>query len=350
MKSITVGKFKIAQNYQPYFIAEAGVNHNGKLSLALKMVDAAARIGANAVKFQTFKAAEVTIANNSMAEYQRKNTNKNFTQLELLKKIELKKNFYGPIIEHCKKRKIEFLSTPHGGFGSVDFLRSLHVRAYKFGSGDLNNLPLLSYAAKDNIPIILGTGMSTLEEVRAAIKAIHSSGNKKIVVLHATTNYPCPLHEVNLRAMQTMMRSLPCLVGYSDHTAGIEAALAAFTLGACVIEKHFTLDRGLPGPDHKASATPEELNILIKMIRNTSILLGSSEKKPNKSELPMIRTTRKSIVSTAEIRKGEFFSHSNIGIKRPGTGLPPSDYNKIIGKKSKRNINADVLIRKNWYD
>lgn len=347
--SIHISNKTVGYDHPCYVVAEAGVNHNGRLPMALKLIDAAVHAGADAIKFQTFVAKEVTIGTNAMAKYQKQNLKRNISQLDMLKKLELKKSFYGPIIKHCKKKKIEFLSTPHGGFSSIDFLQSLRVQAFKFGSGDLNNFPVLTYAAKYNKPMILGTGMSTLEEVRAAIRCITQTGNNKIIALHATTNYPCPLNEVNLRAMVTMMNRLPCLVGYSDHTLGIETSVAATALGACVIEKHFTLDTGLPGPDHKASATPEELSSLITNIRHIYTLMGSDAKQPNPSELGMLPAVRKSVVALNKINKGEKFTKKNIGIKRPGTGLNPKFYYKILGTIARADIKEDTLIKKNQY-
>lgn len=348
-KIITIGGKKVGYNQKCYIIAEAGVNHNGRLDLALKMIDAAKRAGADAVKFQTFKAGQVVIPKGRMAKYQRENIGKTKSQLEMLKKLELNEKFYKPIINLCKKRKITFISTPHGGFESVDFLQSLDTPVFKFGSGDLNNLPVLQYAAKFHKPMILGTGMSTLKEVKEAIDCIKKLGNKKIIVLHCTSNYPCPLDEVNLRAMQTMMKKLDVLVGYSDHTLGINVSVMAVALGACVIEKHFTLDRNMQGLDHKASIEPEELKEMIKQIRNVKEILGSPIKKPNKSEMLMIKTIRKSIVSLRDIKKGEKFTKENIGIKRPGTRLAPKYYFEILGKISRKNIKKDSLLAKEMF-
>ncbi len=332
-----------------FIIAEAGVNHNGRLDLALKLVDEAARAGADAVKFQTFKAEQVVTKQGKMAEYQKKNIGKKESQLEMLKKLELKEEFYKPIIRHCKQKNIIFLSTPHGSFEAVDFLQKLDVPAFKFGSADLTNLPVLKYAAKFKKPMILSTGMAIMKEVKEAIKCIRKTGNNKIVVLHSTTNYPCPFNEVNLRAMQIMMKELDVLVGYSDHASGIQVSLIAVSLGACLIEKHFTLNKSMKGPDHKASIEPKELKEMVKQIRNTEEILGSLIKKPTKSEIPMMKTVRKSIVSLKDIKKGEKFTKNNIGIKRPGTGLEPEYYFTILNKKAKKDIKADELIKKHDY-
>lgn len=349
LNNIKIGNKKIGNNQPTFIIAEAGVNHNGSLKNALKLVDAAKDAGADAVKFQTFKAEDVVTSVGKMAVYQRKNIGKSESQQAMLKKLELKEKFYQPIIRHCQKKKIIFLSTPHGGFNAVDFLQSLNISAFKFGSGELTNLPLLQYAAKFNKPMILGTGMANLHEVQEAVNSIKSTGNKKIIILHCTTNYPCPPAEVNLRAMQIMMKKVDALVGYSDHTLGDEVPVMAATLGACMIEKHFTLDKSMPGPDHQASADPKELKEMIEKIRYAEIILGSDIKQPNKSELPMMKTVRKSLVALTDIKRGEKFSKNNLGIKRPGTGLAPKMYFKILGKKAKKNIIIDSLIKRNDY-
>ena len=344
-----IGNRAIGYNHSPFIIAEAGVNHNGRLDLALKLVDAAKDAGADAVKFQTFKAEQVVTSQGKMAEYQKKNIGKTESQLTMLKKLELKENFYKPIIRHCRKKGIIFFSTPHGGFESVDFLQSLNVPAFKFGSGDLINLPVLQYAAKFKKPMILGTGMATLKEIKEAINCIKKTGNNKIIVLHCTTNYPCALDEVNLRAMQTMMKKLNVLVGYSDHTLGVQTAIMAVTLGACVIEKHLTLGKNMPGPDHKTSADPKEFKEMADKIKNVEVIMGSSRKKPAKSELLIMKTARKSLVSLHDIKKGEKFTKDNIGIKRPGTGIEPKYFYKIMGRKAKQNIPKDSLIKKRHF-
>lgn len=346
--SLKIGRAAIGYGKPVFIIAEAGVNHNGSLDLALKLVDAAARAGADAVKFQTFKAEEVTTRAGKLGAYQRRNLGVAApdTQVAMLKKLELSESFYAPLLARCKKRGIIFLSTPHGGFSSVDFLVKLGVPALKFGSGDLTNLPLLRYAARFKKPMILGTGMATMPEVRTAIRVIRRAGNNKIVALHCTTNYPCPPREVNLRAMRTMMREPGAIVGYSDHTLGDAAPVAAVTLGACVIEKHLTLNRDLPGPDHRASATPGEFTEMTRRIRALPIIMGSAAKAPTAGERPNIPVARKSIVATALIKKGDRLTGENIGIKRPGTGLAPMWYDRVIGKRARRDIVAGALIRR----
>ncbi len=345
IKKFKIGKKFIGKNEPVFIIAEAGVNHNGSLKNALKLVDAAAAAGADAVKFQTFKAEEVVTAQGEMAEYQKKNIGKTESQIKMLKKLELPENFYKPIIKRCREKKIIFLSTPHGSFKSIDFLARLKMPAYKIGSGDLNNLPVLEYAAKFKKPMILATGMAAMAEIKEAIDIIKKAGNNKIVALHCTTNYPSALKDVNLRAMLTMEKKLRVLVGYSDHTEGIMVPAMAAALGACLIEKHFTLNRNMPGPDHKASLEPLELKAMVKSIRQVEIILGSSDKKPIASERSLIKEVRKSIVAGKNINKGEIFTKQNLAIKRPGTGLPPKAWFSILGKRAIKRFAKDEQIK-----
>lgn len=348
-KCLKIGSKTIGPGQPVFIIAEAGVNHNGRLDLALKLVDAATEADADAVKFQTFKAEQVVMESGKMADYQIKNTGKKESQIEMLKKLELKEKFYKSIIKRCQDRGIIFLSTPHGGFESVDFLQTLGIPAFKFGSGDLTNLPVLQYAAKFKKPMILGTGMATMKEVQEAVACIKKAGNNKIIILHCTTNYPCPLAEVNLSAMLTMMKEMDVLVGYSDHTLGGQVPVMAAALGTCVLEKHFTLDRKMAGPDHAASAEPAELKEIIDSIRKVNVIFGSADKKPNKSEAPLIKIVRKSVVARRNIKKGEKFTRENIGIKRPGSGLSPRFFSLIIGKTAKRNLSSGAFIRNGDY-
>ncbi len=341
---VKIANKKISYQSPVFIIAEAGVNHNSNLKTALKLVDAAAAAGADAVKFQTFKAEQVVTAAGEMAKYQKKNLGKTESQLAMLKKLELPDKFYKPLINYCRKKKIIFLSTPHGGFETVDLLEKLKVPAFKFGSGDLTNLPVLEYAAKLGKPMILGTGMSTLNEVKEAIKVIKKTGNNKIIVLHCTTNYPCEFKEVNLLALQIMKDKLGVLVGYSDHTPGIQVPIMSVTLGACLIEKHFTLDRNMNGPDHKASLEPLELQAMIKAIRRVPIILGSNIKSPNVSERPLIEVARKSLAARLNISKGTKITREMLDIKRPGTGIKPRDIEKVIGKIAKKDIARDTLL------
>lgn len=341
---IRVGNKEVGYNLPVFIIAEAGVNHNGRLDLALKLVDAAKDAGADAIKFQTFKAEQIVVSGVPTAAYQKENTGKNENQTEMLKRLELKEEFYASIIEHCKKRNIIFFSTPHGGFESVDFLVSLNAPVFKFGSGDLTNLPVLEYAARFKKPIILSTGMAKMHEIKEAVQVIKKENNDKIIILHCTTNYPCALEEVNLNAMTAMMKELNVLVGYSDHTLGGKVSLIAVALGACLIEKHLTLDKNLEGPDHKASADFEEFKEMAENIRLVPVIKGSCVKTPTKSELELIKIVRKSVVAIADINKGEEFGLLNIDIKRPADGLPPKYFNKILGKKAARDIKTGECV------
>lgn len=340
---ILIKNKRIGENNKIFIIAEAGVNHNGKLSLAKKLVDAAKRAGADAVKFQTFRTENVVTGTAPMAEYQRKNIGRKESQKDMLKKLELKYEAFKELKNYCDRNKIIFLSTPHSE-DTIDFLESL-IPAYKIGSGDLTNFPFLERVAKKGKPIILGTGMSTLKEVHDALNVIHKQGNRDIIILHCTTQYPCPLEEVNLRAMITLKEKLKCLVGYSDHTLGITVPVLAASLGAVVIEKHITLDKSLPGPDHKASLEPREFREMVKKIREVEIALGSNEKKPTEHEKKILKLVRKSIVAKKDIAKGTKITREMLAIKRPGTGIEPKFLERIIRKISMSDIKKDDLIK-----
>jgi len=264
------------------------------------------------------------------------------SQLDVLKTFELSFDSFRDIKKYCDKKHIIFLSTPHS-FDAIDFLDQL-VPIFKFGSGDLTNIPALTYAANKGKPMILGTGMATLEEVKKAIIAIKNTGNNDIVALHCTTNYPCPINEVNMNAMKTMIKELDCMIGYSDHTLGPIVPIMAVSLGAVVVEKHFTLDRDLPGPDHRASLEPDELKEMIIDIRNVEKALGSYDKKPTGSELIIMKNVRKSIVANRDIKQGELMTDEMLAMKRPGTGISPANLSEIIGKRSRKNIKKDELV------
>ncbi|MBN1280610.1 MAG: N-acetylneuraminate synthase [Candidatus Thermoplasmatota archaeon] len=342
-KTLHIGTTPIGEKHPCFLIAEAGVNHNGKLTLAKKLVDAAVAAGVNAVKFQTFKAEGVVTEDADVASYAKKNIGNTLTQREMIKQYELSYREFADLKKYCDRKKILFLSTPHS-FDAIDFLDDL-VPAFKFGSGDLTNIPALHYAALKKKPMILGTGMATLNEVRTAIRTIHAAGNKQIIALHCTTNYPCPLDQVNLRAMLTMQHTLNCLVGYSDHTNGITVPLMAATLGAVVVEKHFTLKRTMKGPDHQASLEPRELTDMVTAIRHVETILGSYAKKPTSSEKDIMKLVRKSIVANRDIPKGAVIRRAMLDIKRPGTGLQPLQLQHLVGKKATKYIKKDELIR-----
>jgi N,N'-diacetyllegionaminate synthase len=345
---IHIGMKRLGDKQPCFIIAEAGINHNGKFAVAKKLVDAAVSAKADAVKFQTFKAEGVVTDNVGVASYAKRNLGKNLKQLEMIKQYELTYEEFKKLKNYCDKKKIVFLSTPHS-FDAIDFLQDL-VPAYKFGSGDLTNIPALQYAARKHKPLLLGTGMATLNEVRTAIRSIHAAGNHEIIALHCTTNYPCPLTEVNLRAMLTMQHTLNCLVGYSDHTMGITVPIMAATLGAVAIEKHFTLDKTLPGPDHRASLEPDELGQMVSAIRNVETILGSYAKKPTTSEKEIMKLVRKSIVANQPIKQGVVLRKNMLVIKRPGIGLSASHLGQILGKKAKKPIKKDELIRVNMVE
>ena len=341
MKSIKIANKVIGKNQPTFIIAEAGVNHNGRLDLAKKLVDIAVDAGCDAVKFQTYKSEGVVTHNTKSAKYIKDNLGKKINQFNLLKSYELRYKDFEELKNYCDSKKIIFLSTPHS-FDAIDFLEKL-VPAYKFGSGDLTDAPALKHAAKKGKPMILGTGMATINEIKQAINSIKSEGNNKIIALHCTTNYPCPIDDTNLNAMLTMRDKLDCLIGYSDHTLGITVPIAATAMGAVVIEKHFTISKKLPGPDHKASLEPNELKEMIKAIRDTERILGSYEKKPTISEKKIMNLVRKSIVANQNIKKGLKINENMVAIKRPGTGLNPTYTDKVIGKKAKRNIKKDEV-------
>ena len=340
---IKIGKKNIGKGKPCFIIAEAGVNHNGSLKLAKKLVDVAKEASADAVKFQTFKAEKIVTKNAEMVNYQKRNIGKKESQLEMLKKLELGNEDFIELKKYCDKKNIIFLSTPHTE-DAVDFLESL-VPVYKIGSGDLTNLPFLEKIAGKKKPIILSTGMATLSEVKEAVGTIKKAGNNKIILLHCTTNYPCPLEEVNLKAMLTLKKELNLPVGYSDHTLGITVPIMAATLGAVILEKHFTINKNLPGPDHKASLEPDELREMVIAIRNTEKALGGGVKKPTKSEEKIKKVVRKSIIAKIDIPKGAKITDEILIIKRPGNGIQPKYLHKVIGKIARGDIKKDNLIK-----
>ena len=327
-----------------FIIAEAGVNHNGSIKLAYKLIDEALSAGADAVKFQTFKAKNMVLPKTKKANYQ-KNKNKNETQFDMLKKYELSLTEHKKLINYCKKKGIIFLSSAFD-IESIDILLKLKLDIFKIPSGEINNLPYLRYIGSHKKKIILSTGMSTMKEIEDAIKILVKSGTKKknITVMHTTTMYPTPMEDVNLNAMKSMRDKLKINVGYSDHTPGIEIDVAAIALGASMIEKHFTLDKKLDGPDHKASLNPKELRLMIKSIRNIEKAMGNGIKKITKSEKINLNIVRKSIVVKKSIKKGEIFSEKNLTTKRPGTGLSPMQWDKIIGKVASRNYKVNEIL------
>jgi N,N'-diacetyllegionaminate synthase len=326
-----------------FIIAEAGVNHNGSLSTAKLLVDKAKESGADCIKFQTFISKNIVTKNAGKAEYQKQQTDSNESQLDMLRKLELSFDDFIELNNYCLQKDIEFLSTAFD-FESIDFLNSLNMKRWKIPSGDITNLPYLVKIAKLNRPIILSTGMSTMDEVRFALNTFKNNGNSDITVLHCTTEYPAPYQAVNLKAMLTMKNEFNIPVGYSDHTRGIEIPIAAVAVGATVVEKHFTLDRTMEGPDHKASLEPDELKTMVSAIRNIEVAMGSGEKIPSESEKGNMVVARKSIIAKTNIKIGDTFTEQNITVKRPGYGLSPMRWFDVLGQKSKRNFEEDELI------
>lgn len=324
-------------------IAEAGVNYNGRLDLAYKMVDEAKKAGADIVKFQTGIPEKVMSKFAEKAEYQKKTTGESESQLEMVRRLMLKFDDFIPLKKYCEDMEIGFLSTPFD-LSSIDFLDQLGCDMWKIPSGEITNLPYLMRIAETKKPIILSTGMSTLDEVKEAYRLLKNNGTPEITLLHCTTEYPAPLAEVNLKAMITLKNEMGCDVGYSDHTPGIVIPIAAAALGATVIEKHFTLDRNMEGPDHKASLEPNELAEMVRGIRNVEIAMGTGDKSPSESEIKNRAVARKSIVAARDIKSGEILCEENITTKRPGTGISPMKWYEVLGTKAIRDFKEDELI------
>ena len=326
-------------------IAEAGVNHNGSLDLAKKLIDAACSVGADAVKFQTFKATNLATKNSQKAAYQKRTTNKEETQFDMLKKLELDKKNHEELIDYCKNKKIIFLSSPFD-IESIDLLNDLGLKIFKIPSGEITNLPYLKHIGKFNKRIILSTGMSNIDEIKSALDILMNSGTKKnnITILHANTEYPTPMKDVNLKAMVSIGKEFDIKFGYSDHTMGIEVDIAAVAMGATCIEKHFTLNSNMKGPDHKASLEPSQFKEMVEKIRNIELALGDGIKKPSQSEIQNIDIVRKSIVAKTKINKGDILNENNLTTKRPGNGINPMKWDELIGTKSKKDYNEDDLI------
>lgn len=324
-------------------IAEAGVNHNGSVSLAKKMVDAAKEAGADYVKFQTFVPQALVASYASKAEYQKAATGSDETQLQMLNKLALTKDNFKELRDYCSTVGIGFISTPFD-MGSIDFLESFDMDFWKIPSGEVTNFPYLVAMAKTGRKIIMSTGMCNLSEIKDAIEVLESNGADDITLLHCNTQYPTPFDDVNLQAIKTISESTGKPVGYSDHTLGIEIPIAAVAIGASVIEKHFTLDRNMGGPDHKASLTPDELKEMVTSIRNVERAMGNGIKVASKSEEANKTVARKSIVANCKIVEGEKFTEDNLTTKRPGTGISPMRWDEIIGRVSNRNYEKDELI------
>lgn len=333
----------IGNGYPTYIVAELGVNHNGNMELVKELIDKASEAGVDAIKFQKFKTESLVTKNAPKAKYQEVTTDAAESQFDMLKRLELSENSLQELYNYAKFKGIEAFATPFDD-ESVDFLYNLGIKAYKVGSGDITNIPMLKKIAKKGLPVILSAGMSTLGEIEDALDAIRSEGNDNIVLMHCTSNYPTNEDDVNLRAMNTMMTAFQIPTGYSDHTMGTAVSIAAVARGAVIIEKHFTLDRSLPGPDHSASLEPKELKELVEGIRAVERALGSPIKKPNKSELEVKYVAQKSIVAAMEIKKGEIITEEMLTVKRPGGGIKPKYLQFVVGREAKLDIKEDSII------
>ncbi|MBK6908558.1 MAG: N-acetylneuraminate synthase [Rhodocyclaceae bacterium] len=326
-------------------IAEAGVNHNGDMQIAKQLIDVAAAAGADLVKFQTFRADTLVTKSATKADYQKATTTADESQHTMLLRLELTESMHDELIAHCRLRNIEFFSTAFD-LESLEYLNSLGLPRVKVPSGEITNLPYLRKIGSFGKEVILSTGMSNMGEIEAAIDVLEKAGTLRdqIIVLHCNTEYPVPMHEVNLRAMRSIGEAFGVRIGFSDHTEGIEIAIAAVALGATVIEKHFTLDRSLPGPDHKASLEPGELNAMISAIRNVELAFGDGIKRPTFSESRNTAVARKSLVASVAVKQGEVFSAENLAVKRPGNGISPMRWDEVVGRAAPRNFAADELI------
>lgn len=346
-ESIEFGKFVVGSESPVFIIAEVGVNHNGDLNLAKDLISKAAECGADCVKFQTFKAERVVVADAPKAHYQLKTTDAGESQLEMLRKLELDKGFYQEVLKCCEREGVFFMSTPYNE-EDLEFLEDLGVEAYKLASIHAAEPSFAAHVASTGKPLILSTGMATLGEIDQALRAIRATGNDQVVLLQCTTNYPSLPEDANLLAMKSMADVFDIIVGYSDHTVGDVACVASVALGAKVIEKHFTLDKSLPGPDHTSSSEPEEFANLVGKIRLTEVCLGSGYKQPSDIEIKNALGMRRSIVAKHDIAEGTDLKMEHFTFKRPGTGLRPSSLEQVIGRKTRRNIAADQLI--DWSD
>jgi N,N'-diacetyllegionaminate synthase len=342
-RAFSIGDRALGAGAPVYVIAEAGVNHDGDLDVALRLVDAARDAGADAVKFQTFDAEQLVTADAPQAEYQVRNTGARTSQLAMLRQLELDDTAHLRLVEHCRDRGITFLSTPFDA-RSVDLLGQLGVPAFKIGSGELTNLPLLQHAAATGRPLLLSTGMAHLGEVEAAVRAVRGAGNHDLALLHCVSNYPADPADVNLRAMQTLAETFDVAAGYSDHTLGDEVILAAVALGAAVVEKHFTLDATRPGPDHAASIEPDALAQLVRRVRAVESALGHGRKIPAASESCTASVARRSVVAAAFIAAGTTLTADHLAVRRPGTGLPPARLPDLVGRVAGEPIAAGTVL------
>ncbi len=341
--SVSLAGHQVGFGQPCFIIAEAGVNHNGSLKIARQLVDTAASAGVDAVKFQSFKTELLVTASAPKADYQKQATDQGESQYEMLHRLELSVEAHRELLAYCRQKGILFLSTPFDE-PSADLLEELDVPAFKVGSGEITNWPLLQHIARKGRPVVLSTGMSYLSEVDEAVRVLRQAGCDQIVLLHCVSNYPADPYEVNLRAMQTMAQAFQVPVGYSDHTVGLEVPLAAVALGACVIEKHFTLDRTLPGPDHQASIEPDELAALVRGIRTVEAALGHGRKEPAQREAGTAVVARKSLVAACDVPAGTVLTEEVIAARRPGTGLPPAMRAFLVGRIARVSISAGTIL------
>jgi N,N'-diacetyllegionaminate synthase len=340
---VKIGQRLIGDREPCFIIAEAGVNHNGDVRLAKKLIDAAQKAGADAVKFQTFKAETVVSVTAEKAGYQKETTGADESQLDMLKRLELTESQFTELARYARQKGIMFLSTTYD-LRSIDFIDELGVPAFKVASADIVHLPLLTHIARKGKPVILGTGMSTLEEIEYALQAMRKEGADEIILLHCVTAYPARIEDTNLRAMETLRKAFHVPVGLSDHTTGITVPIAAAALGACVIEKHFTLDKTLPGPDHRASLDPGELAEMVRSIRLVEKALGSGVKKPTPTEEENKKVMRRSLTARVAIPCGTVITADMIDIKRPGTSISPAELEKVIGRKASKSISQEEVL------
>lgn len=343
MREVSINGKMIGKRNPCFVIAEAGVNHNGNFESAIRLIEIAVDAGADAVKFQTFIAEQVVSPIAPKAKYQEAAMTNGESQLEMVKKLELPFEAFTKLNEYCKRNNILFLSTPFD-HKSADFLQELNIKAIKVASGEITNLPFLSHLAKKNIPLIISTGMATLGEIETALGIVESAGNNEYILLHCVSNYPAAPEDANLRAMDTLRAAFDVPVGFSDHTLGIEIPIAAVALGANIIEKHFTLDQHLPGPDHRSSLEPEELRSMITGIRKVEIALGNGIKRPSNNELEIAKVARKSLIIAKDLKQGTILTKNMIVIQRPGTGLSPSMLDFVVGRRLIKDVKMGSLL------
>jgi N-acetylneuraminate synthase len=343
LQTINIAGREVGMGHPCFIIAEAGVNHNGSLEAARQLIDVAVAAGADAVKFQTFRAERLATPDAPKAEYQLRNTGEAESQYEMLKRLELSEDAHRELVAYCAERGILFMSTPFDE-GSADFLDALGVAVFKLPSGEITNLPFVEHVARKRKPLIVSTGMADLSEVETVVRCLEAAGSSSFILLHCVSNYPAAAEDANLRAMQTMREAFNVAVGYSDHTLGIEVALAAVALGACVIEKHYTLSRDLPGPDHRASLEPDELLAMVCGIRTIESALGHGRKEPAASEAKIAAVARRSLVAARDLAAGTQLTEDSIVIRRPGTGLPAAMLPEILGRRLRVPARAGALL------